>query len=231
MIRIAAVTIGQSPRTEITTPMRKILEEGVSLVEYGLLDDATEERLSHLSKTAECPREAVVYVTRLRDGRSVRMVKSDIVAMLRSTLGKIRDEGLSTALILCQGEYREAALPGMNLLHPMKLVRGIVDAFLPAGRLGVIVPVREQEALKKTEWEREGRELLITTGSPYGDPVFLDEAAESLRGRIDAVVLDCLGFTVAMRRRVARIVSRPVFLPGTVVASVLREAYGTDEGD
>ena len=228
-MRIAAITIGQSPRTEITAPMREILR-GASLEEYGLLDDATEADLARLGEAALNPDGDNVYVTRLRDGRSIKMVKRDIVAMLQQTLCTLKGSGFSSALILCQGEYYAAAVPGIRLLHPMELVRGVVDAFLPAGRLGVIVPIREQEALKKREWEKEGRELLVTTGSPYGDPVFLDRAAESLHGRTDAVVLDCLGFTVAMRRRVADIVACPVFLPGTVVASVLREAYGTDEG-
>ncbi len=67
-MRIAAITIGQSPRTEITAPMREILR-GASLEEYGLLDDATDANLARLGESALNPDGDSFYVTRLRDGR------------------------------------------------------------------------------------------------------------------------------------------------------------------
>ena len=99
-MRIAAITIGQSPRTEITAPMREILR-GASLEEYGLLDDATEADLARLGESALNPDGDSVYVTRLRDGRSIKMVKRNIVAMLQQTLCTLKGSGFSSALILC----------------------------------------------------------------------------------------------------------------------------------
>ena len=133
-MRIAAITIGQSPRTEITAPMREILR-GASLEEYGLLDDATEANLARLGESALNPCGDGVYVTRLRDGRSIKMVKRDIVEMLKSTLCTLKGSGFSSALILCQGEYYAAAVPGIRLLHPMELCAAWWMPFSPPGVL------------------------------------------------------------------------------------------------
>ena len=44
MFTIAVITIGQSPRPDITSDLRKLLPEGVCMTEYGALDGLTRQQ-------------------------------------------------------------------------------------------------------------------------------------------------------------------------------------------
>jgi protein AroM len=66
--------------------------------------------------------------------------------------------------------------------------------------------------------------VCVVAGSPYADPAELDLAAEALKDwGVELVVLDCIGFTAAMKARAAEITGAPVVLPRTVLARALAE--------
>ena len=63
-LRVGTVTIGQSPRVDVTPDLRRILGDGIELVESGAHDGLRRERIAGMA-----PREGdYVLVTRLADG-------------------------------------------------------------------------------------------------------------------------------------------------------------------
>jgi protein AroM len=64
----------------------------------------------------------------------------------------------------------------------------------------------------------------VVAGSPYADIGELERAAVALKDwGAELIVLDCIGFTGAMKARAAAIVGAPVILPRTVLARTLAE--------
>ena len=64
----------------------------------------------------------------------------------------------------------------------------------------------------------------VVAGSPYGEPEELDRAAKEMAGMdVDLVVLDCIGYTSAMKERVRQLSGKPVVLSRTIAARVVME--------
>ena len=52
------------------------------------------------------------------------------------------------------------------------------------------------------KWEKLVRNVKVLAASPYGDPKELLQAAEQMRREpVDLIVLDCIGYNAAMRKR------------------------------
>jgi hypothetical protein len=74
---VGAITIGQSPRTDMVPELLEVLGPGVELLEGGALDG-----MSGAEIAAIAPRDGdQVLVTRLRDGSSVRLAERHILPL------------------------------------------------------------------------------------------------------------------------------------------------------
>jgi protein AroM len=99
------------------------------------------------------------------------------------------------------------------------MVRG-----LSLGRLGVLTPAAEQISSQRKRWNGIARDVIVAHASPYGPAKVLDAAASQLRGEaVDAVVMDCIGYTRDMKRRIRGVVKRPVLTAATLLARVVAE--------
>jgi protein AroM len=103
------------------------------------------------------------------------------------------------------------------------VVDAAVEALAPPGggrRLGLLLPLREQAGefhLRPVP----GRSLVAAHASPYaGDR--LEAAARDLRDA-DLVVMHCVGYTEAMRRRVMAVTGRPALLARRLVAGAVAQ--------
>ena len=68
MIKIGAITIGQSPRVDLMPDMEKIFMDSIEVIQMGGLDGLTKEEIETF--TPQGPDDHVL-VSRLRDGSSV----------------------------------------------------------------------------------------------------------------------------------------------------------------
>ena len=72
----------------------------------------------------------------------------------------------------------------------------------------------------------EARSLIVqvTYGSPYGAFEEVEHAAREIcSADVDLVVLDCIGYTVAMKEKVREITGLPVVLSRTIAARTIME--------
>jgi len=76
-MRIALITIGQSPREDVMGELRRYLE-GVEYLELGLLDGLSGEEISSLKAEGS----EIEYVTRLRSGEEVRVSRRKLEPLL-----------------------------------------------------------------------------------------------------------------------------------------------------
>lgn len=218
-VKVGAITIGQSPRTDVVPEMLPLMGPGVEVVEAGALDG-----LSGAEIAAMAPRPGdYVLVTRLRDGTPVQVAKHHIVARMQAQIDRVVREGARVVALLCTGEFPELTCPRL-LVEPQLVLHHATAALAGGRKLGVLVPAPEQVEQAVARWKGLAADLRVEPASPYGEVERIREAAGRLRAwGAELVVLDCIGFTVDMKKQVRDIVGAPVILPRTLLARTLAE--------
>ena len=91
MFTIAVITIGQSPRPDITSDLRKLLPEGVCMTEYGALDGLTrqqaEEQFGYRGR-------GELLITRMGgNGSSLKVDGDSIMGQLQTCICRAQEDG------------------------------------------------------------------------------------------------------------------------------------------
>ena len=219
MKRVGAITIGQTPRDDIVGEMEKVLGADVRIVQAGALDGLSRGEIDAL---APGPHDADVLITHLRDGANVLVAKPRIVPRVQACLDRLAGE-VDAFAILCAGVFPAFTSPRPVLL-PEQCLAALVAAAFDGRRLGVLVPIPHQLESAAGRWARVDPRVLVTVASPYDDPARLIAASEELRrGGVSLVVMECQGFTGAMKKVVRDVTGAPALLPATVLARFLAE--------
>ena len=104
MKKIGAITVGQSPRTDLIPEMEPILGDTVEIIQMGGLDGLTREEIA-----AFRPRpNDYVLVSRLADGTSVSFGESYVLPRMQECIHRLEDKGVSLILFLCTGQIGRA---------------------------------------------------------------------------------------------------------------------------
>ena len=213
--RIAFVTIGQSPRTDMVPEICADLPP-IEVVERGALDGLDDAAIADLAPADGAPSLA----TRLADGREVVIDKARTEERLDRLLRDMDDPSLDAVVVLCTGT-RVPPLTKTLLIEAQAVVDGLAEALAAGVRhLGVVVPLERQIA-HISLGETPGRRVTGTHASPYGEDRF--EAAAADLAEADLIVMHCMGYDEAMRRRVADRVKAPVLLSRRIVAGGIRQ--------
>lgn len=217
MKRVGLITIGQSPRVDVVPEIRKVLEgTKVEIVECGALDRLSREEIAALApKGGE-----YVLVTRLRDGSEVTVSRERILPLMQGCIDVLEPE-VDALGLLCTGEFPELKSRKL-LIEPSELLLKVAES-LKVSKLGVVVPNPAQIDLTKRKWSGVAQDLAVVSVSPYSETLdSLAKAAEGLRDR-DLIVLDCIGFSAQAKKAAAEASGKPVIIPRTLMARVLRE--------
>lgn len=217
---VAMVTIGQSPRTDVTSDIADILGEAIGIVECGALDTLDEQSIASLR-----PRDdEEVLVTRLRSGREVTVSHERIVRLVNECISRIQDDA-RIVVFLCTGEFREVKSERL-IVMPSNLLYRVVQSILPRGQVGILIPSPAQADTIRTKWAREGLQVVIESLSPYQetDSTRIGEiAAKFSEARVDLLVLDCIGYSRKLSRELKELTGLPVILARTIVARLVKE--------
>ena len=88
-MKIGAVTIGQSPRVDVTPDILPIFGEGVELLQAGALDGLTKEQIRSMA-----PLETdYVLVSRLNDGTFAKFGESFILERMQTCISRLEEQG------------------------------------------------------------------------------------------------------------------------------------------
>lgn len=220
MKKIAAITVGQSPRTDMVSDIAPLLP-GVEILQFGALDGLTPAEIRR--EFGPDPGEAPV-TTKLADGTPVEFSDRKILGRLQDCITRAEAAGASAILMLCTGAF-PAFRSQIPVLQPTALVRAFVTGTLRGRRLGVLSPAAGKMQAAHIFWHDEGAGLIACAAAlPYGDMDTVLAAAESLKAQGAAVILlDCMGFSRAQKRLVAEATGLEVILPRTVSARALAE--------
>jgi len=215
-VRIGAVTIGQAPRDDVVPELQSHIGPGVAVVQRGALDGLSLEQIrDHSPESGE-----QTLVSRLRDGSEVEIDRRLAVTRVQSSIDKLQT-GARLILLLCTASFEELE-SNVPLLRPAEILDRIVGS-MEVRRLGVFTPSLEQIPTQRQRWRGlASEEVVVVAASPYLDPRGVaDAAAELVDREVDAVVMDCIGYTEAMKARLLGTMAIPVV---TAVGALGREA-------
>jgi protein AroM len=215
------VTIGQSPRRDVIASMLDT-HHAVRFSEAGALDGLPRAAIEALRpRDGESP-----LVTTLREGSEVVVSKPRLTLHLQAAVDAVEDAGADVVVILCTGtfSYLKSRTP---IIYPDALLRGCVNALLPSGTLGVLMPHHGQMDTMERKWALAGRRFVGAVASPYSSAGALDALARSLAEQgARLIVMDCMGYSKDMRDRVVAGAGVPVVLSNRLVGRVVEELAG-----
>jgi protein AroM len=223
MKKIGTVTIGQTPRTDVTADLAPILGDDVEIVEAGALDGLSPEEIARFAPAAG----DYILVTRLRDGSSVTVAEKYITPRIIEKIQSHFDQGISLVLLLCTGDFPGFEAGGL-LIRPQRILFHTVRAVAGNQKLGILLPSPDQIPQGTERWGALGNPLKLLGASPYVDgPAAVRKAAGELRDwGVQLTVLDCIGYTKAMQEAVREITGKPVILGRGIAARVVKELIG-----
>ncbi len=219
-LRIGAVTIGQAPRVDITPDLKALLGPEVELVEAGALDGLSMDQIAAMAPEAG----DYVLATRLADGTAVQISERTVEPLLRGKITGLFEAGIATVLLLCTGEFPNFPDQGL-LLRPQRMLFNAVAAVAEGRKLGVMMPSSDQLEQSQSRWKRLSDQVMSVGASPYVHPEeSIPKAAEQLVAwGADVAIMDCMGYSLAMKAQVRSILGKPVILGRSVAARMLAE--------
>lgn len=222
-IKIGAITIGQTPRIDVTPEFEASLGISATLIQAGVLDGLSPEEARQFA-----PQKGDhILVTRLRDGTEIQIAEKHIQQRMPDCVRTLEAEEVDMIVLFCTGEFPQL-VSRCPVIKPDVLLARLIPGILPRGRLGVLLPSPEQRVSMQSKWQKTGLELVLDAASPYtGTEAEFRAAARRLAaGKVDLIVLDCIGFTGEMKRIIREESGKPAILPRTLLGRVCGEILG-----
>ena len=222
MKKIGAITIGQAPRTDITRDILPILGDNIELLEAGALDGLKKEEIER-EKPVDGEKG---LISTLNDGSSVFFAERFVLPRLQKCIEKLEEAGAEMILFFCTGNFPCTFKSRLPIVFPYDVLKNLVPLFTANSSIGIITPKAEQVEHTKEKWASLIRNIEVVPGSPYGDIAEIEKAAAELKDRdIDIIVLDCMGYTLEMKKLVEKISGKPVVLSRTLLARAVSEIF------
>lgn len=220
MFKLGAITVGQSPRADVTDDIMGIFNGKLELIERGALDGLTLAEVALLK-----PEEGdYVLVSRMRDGTQVFFAEEKILPRIQECIHQLEQEGVQMILFFCTGEFAYPFESCVPCVYPGKLITSLVPALCGDEPLIVITPLPEQVEQTRNKWRKIVPDVTAVAASPYGDMAAIEKAGEVIRTMTGSlVIMDCIGYSQAMKKIVARKTGKKVILSRTMAARVISE--------
>ena len=115
-------------------------------------------------------------------------------------------------LMLCTGEFPSFDCP-VPLLYPQVLLQHFTMAVLGDRILGVLIPAYGQIRQAGQRWHRNGAaKVLVNAASPYESfDLVVEKAVELKNSGAQFLVMDCIGYTQAMKDAIRTKAVFPLF--------------------
>lgn len=214
---VGVLTIGQSPRTDVTPSLQNILGD-VAIKESGALDRLSEE---NLHQVVPDEKTTTMYISRLRNGKSVKINKEKLLPLLQEELTELEEE-VDVTIMLCTGDFPDLKSK-KPILFPDKVLIHTVQAVLYKGTLGLIIPLEEQRNSLTEKWQGFEGEIRVSVANPYENSNIKKAAKYLEKQGVDLIVLDCMGYNESHKQEVREVFDGPVILPRTLVARIAAE--------
>jgi protein AroM len=223
MKRLGLITIGESPREDVTPILKKAIPDH-EIVQSGVLDRMTKKE----AESAFMPNKDDKYIltSRFQNGDSVVMSREKITPIVQEKITQLEDKGISIIFLLCTGVFQGLKTRHAFLIEPEKVIPPIISGILGDKKLGIIGPLKKQENILKEKWGHFNIQPIYEQASPYNyEQEEIRTAAQNLIQKgADIILLDCMGYVETMKLSVEKEVEEiPVVLSNSLLAKVISE--------
>jgi protein AroM len=214
------ITIGQSPRIDIVPEMREVIGPEIEIMEAGALDGLTLEEVKRFY-----PRRGdYILCTRMSDGTEVVVAKRFILPRVQQCIDLLTGRGAEILVFICTGHF-----PPFSSKRLFVEAQKILDHFILAlhgenERMGLLIPLSDQIEQARRKYRRLKGEMIIRSASPYASEDEVTQTAKELK-KADPhlIVMHCMGYTQAMKKKVMEITGKPTILARSLVARTVKE--------
>jgi protein AroM len=214
------ITIGQSPRIDIVPEMREVMGPEIEIMEAGALDGLTLEEVKRFY-----PRRGdYILCTRMSDGTEVVVAKRFILPRVQQCIDLLTGRGAEILVFICTGHF-----PPFSSKRLFVEAQKILDHFILAlhgenERMGLLIPLSDQIEQARRKYRRLKGEMIIRSASPYASEDEVTQTAKELK-KADPhlIVMHCMGYTQAMKKKVMEITGKPTILARSLVARTVKE--------
>lgn len=219
-VKVGFLTIGQSPREDLIPEIKPLILPHIEIVEYGLLDNLSPEKIKLLRpEMKETP-----LVTRLRDGSQVQLSERKISEILPEAIDLMKTRMDVRAVgILCTHDFPKTKF-SCTAIFPFDYLQFLIRHVLEVRSLGAVVPLESQIEMTKQKWEKE--KTVVVAKSPYTEGKTWNEIANTFtQEKVEAVILDCIGYKIKDRQELQSLIHAPTLLPRAILAFAINQLF------
>lgn len=217
---ISMLTIGQTPRPDISGDLRQLLPPHWELREYGALDGLTRGQAEAICGYTG---QGELLVTRMAgNSRQIELSAEKVFARLQDCIRLAEKEGADLHLMACTGNF-PPYLHEKTILYPGICQRKA--ALAVDSRVGVLIPNAAQTRQIAGWWAQCGApSVLLEAADPFGAAEEVERAAKKLQEQGAKVLcLDCFGYTLEHKRAAEQAAGLPAVLPREVLCQMAKE--------
>lgn len=203
--KVVFLTIGEAPRTDLQKTFDRYFADQPYIQQLGLLDGLDmSEAMQLLGADAE---SSATLTSRFLSGESIVMDHDKVEDALQHTIDALEQAGTEWIVLMCTGNFEHVHTVSAYLIEAEKVTVPYVKEHYPTQKIGVLVPLSEQQAESKEKWGL-GEKGCFASASPYA---FTKESFEKAireleRHEAEVIVLDCIGYNEEMTEFVRQLV-------------------------
>ncbi len=214
MPRLGAIIIGQTPRPDLVTPLRKV-NSLHQFIEVGALD---------FIDAADIPTNPVgdyLLTTRLRDGTLVSVEEAFLAPLLQKAIANAEAQGVDGSILLCAGPF-DMLRSEKPLYRPTAIATTMMQVH-GYQNIAVLSPNDAQSRPIREKWLARGFAPTI-----FVDPQLPNDQIGAWFTRQFAfhtpqcLVLDYVGYPIEKVHAIERSVAIPVIDLGKIITDMLK---------
>jgi protein AroM len=219
---LGVLTIGQSPRPDMTPEFAALMGDAFDIIEAGALDGLERAEIEAMKPHEE----DTLLVTRMSDGAFVTVAEELIYSNLELQAKKLFERGAQAVILLCTGPIPSLNIDGA-MIYPDSILVSTLKALAKGRRLGVLCPEEGQFEWMRARWQAVSEDIFIEAAMPFDPTDSLVKSAQKLENTgAEFIIMDCMGYTLQMQAELRQAVKIPVILAKRLVASLVREVWG-----
>jgi protein AroM len=218
-VDVGVITIGQSPRVDLTEDIKDILDENFNIVEKGALDDFY---IDYVRENLYPEEGHTVLVSRMRNGEQVILSEEKIIPLIQQCIYDLEKKGCKIVILLCTGKFPEFS-HSCILIYPQKIVHKLTQELLENKVLGIILPDKDQVEKIQSYWHNKNVKTKIAVASPYLSVDKIKEVCSEFGNSESIILMDCMGYSSSMKSLVSNNTDKVVILPRNIIFSIVNE--------
>lgn len=221
---VSIVCIGQTPRPDVLTFVNEKLGKNFKVVVKGALDGLNIKNIPEFDDQEYILRTTMIDEQGKRKG--IRVTREFLTPLIQQRIDEINKTHSDVIIIWCAGRFPRFK-SNITVVRPSEILRGVVEAIIAKGKIGVVYPSKEQLIWALPEWGRKEVEVYSDAlGTLHSHEEELIMLAERMtKEKPDYILLNCASFGNDMKQIMIQKTGKPVIQANSITLQVVKELF------